>query len=122
MLKAEGKLKKLFEGDKVIVHKSLSLNKHDVVVQFYKKFEKDKRLVELKKRKEKETGKTFDTTLPDNTDLKIFAQSLNFSNPALVTTDDHFYVLCEEIGDEFGLLIIHDDNAYEVMRGWDWIT
>ena len=80
----------------------------------------DLRLIKLRDEKNAKNNTNFSSTLPGETDMKIVSQALNFEEPALVTTDDHFFVLVKEFEMELRLLIIHDDNAYEILRKFDW--
>jgi hypothetical protein len=96
---AEAKLKKLFDGEKIKLHTGLPSTRFGSVLSFYTKYEK----------------------VPGEIDMKIASHALCFEDPALITTDDHFFVLVNEFEKELHLLIVHDDNAFAVLRmlGWD---
>lgn len=118
---AEGKFKALFDGAKITVHPNLSSIRLADVEAFYKKYGNDPRLIKLRDEKNLRNGTSYTTTLPGAADMNIFAQALNLPDLAFATTDDHFYILINEMETEFNILIIHDENAHERMREWGWV-
>lgn len=109
---AELKVKELLA--KVQVHENLPNQRLAAVQSFFKKYEKDTRMVELMKKKNRTSA------LPEQSDMEILAQALTLQNLFFVTTDDHFGILRQELEQQFGFVLVHDDNALQKLSAWRW--
>lgn len=101
---AEKKIKDFMA--KVTVESTFPNQKYPDVKNFFGKFIGDERMIKLMQRKKSPTP------MPEDSDMQIFAKSLNLPNLWFTTTDGHFRVLTSEIEEEFKINIVTDDNGF----------
>jgi hypothetical protein len=82
---------------------------------FYQKFKHDKRLIELKKRKRR------DTLLPEKGDMKIVSEAAKLAedsnyNLFLLSNDGDFIEFSEELKKEFGFTVLAVSDLPSIMR------
>ncbi|MFH1225568.1 MAG: hypothetical protein V1676_07240 [Candidatus Diapherotrites archaeon] len=109
---AERKLNKLLCAMKI--HQDLTNEHLQAVETFFRNYGSDNRLIELMKKKNRASA------LPEKSDMEILAQALTLPNLFFVTTDDHFGVLLQELEQQFGFVLVHDDNALQKLGAWHW--
>jgi len=119
MLQASERKVKRFMA-KLIIHKNLSNEKFSNVESFFRKYQKDFRCIKVWATKSRRNGIKLSSPMPEKSDLEIFAQALTLADLYFITTDDHFGALCDEIEDEFNIVVITHNNVYKRMREWGW--
>lgn len=88
------------------------------VKKFFNKYKDDRRMLDAAESKKAKRGEV-QSTLPEESDMGIFADALVAKSEYFITTDSHF-CLEEELKDEFGIEIINHYNARikEEKLGW----
>lgn len=76
---------------------------------FFEKHKFDREMLDARETKETKTGKVYDL-LPEESDMKIFADALELNCDYFITADGHF-CLDELMLTEFGIDIINQFNA-----------
>lgn len=115
---AERKIKQFLL--KLKVHENLSNREYTNVEAFFRRYQKDPRCIKVWVEKSQRDGIKLTSPIPERSDIEIFAQALTLPDLFFLNTDDHFGVLNEEIEKEFGVGIIHHDNALGKIREWGW--
>ncbi|HIH10331.1 MAG TPA: hypothetical protein HA254_06740 [Candidatus Diapherotrites archaeon] len=113
---AEVKVKEFLT--KITIHQNLSHSRLSEVTKFFQQYASDPRLVALAAKKQS-LGQAA-STIPGNNDLKILAEALTLQNLYFVTTDEHYYILIQELESKFTFTLICPDNVHTKLSEFGW--
>lgn len=115
---SEKKVKKFFS--RLDKKTNLQLDRFDEVESFFMKNKSNPKCLKLWEKKSKRRGKILKNPIPEENDIKIFAQAINLPDLYFTSTDGHFSVLSEELEEEFEVDIVTHKNVYQKLREWGW--
>jgi len=85
---------------------------------FFERYKEDQRMLDVADMKEEKKG-GITSSLPEQSDMRIFADALMIPSEYFITTDNHF-CLEAELKAEFNIVIISHLNANRKMEDFGW--